>query len=174
MSLNNLQLPRLLIAELYKNSLIDYSNSKNLEGTIPSTTKVYKTLGSNARRFCIAVDNPGVAFLQEEELLFITRMLTACNLNLGDVAIINHGTEKINVIALKQQLQPFQILLFGIEPMAIMLPFNFTSFEPYEYENCTFLYAPPLADLNDETPEGKKLKRKLWDCLKTMFQIPDS
>ena len=92
-------------------------------------------------------------------------------MNLADVAIVNHHMSKVEINALKIQFNPMQVLLFGIEPTGIKLPFNIPPFKIQAYDNRTYLYAPNLEKLNLDTEEGKILKSKLWVCLRTMFGI---
>jgi hypothetical protein len=134
-------------------------------------TQGYKFLGKNNRHITIIVASPGTAFLPDDELNFLTKILEACRMNIGDVAILNHNTTPITITALRQQLQPVNILLFGVEPTAIRLPINFPEFRPQPYDQCTYLTAPPLQQLVGNTADAKLLKSKLWVCLKTLFEV---
>jgi hypothetical protein len=136
-----------------------------------ATAPGYKVLGNNRRKIAILVDSPGVAFLPDDQLTFLTRMLEACKMNVGDVAIVNQANSPINSTALKQQLQPAVILLFGMEPTDIRLPMNFPPFKIQAYDACTYLCAPSLEELVKPGDESKLLKTKLWMCLKTLFEI---
>ena len=131
----------------------------------------YKFLGNNRRQITVLVQSPGVAFLPDDQLSFLTRMLEACKMNVGDVAIVNLANAAVSITALKQQLQPKMILLFGMEPVAIRLPMNFPWFKIQTYDECTFLCAPSLEELVLPGDESKLLKSKLWMCLKTLFGI---
>jgi hypothetical protein len=108
-------------------------------------------------------------FVPESDLQFLTKMLSACKLNLADVAIVNHATSEVAIDQLKEQLRPLHVLLFGVEPTTIRLPISFPAFKEQAYAGTTYLFAPGLAQLNQETEEAKLTKRKLWDCLKRMF-----
>ena len=139
--------------------------------TTSSSDGSYKFLGNNRRQITVLVQSPGVAFLPDDQLSFLTRMLEACKMNVGDVAIINLANAAATITALKQQLQPKVILLFGMEPVAIRLPMNFPWFKIQAYDECTYLYAPSLEELVLPGEESKLLKSKLWMCLKTLFGI---
>ncbi|HTI09516.1 MAG TPA: hypothetical protein VL832_13195 [Puia sp.] len=136
-----------------------------------SPVQGYKVLGNNRRKITILVHAPGVAFLPDDQLNFLTRMLEACKMNVGDVAIVNQANHPVNSTALKQQLQPAVILLFGMEPTDIRLPMNFPPFKIQAYDACTYLCAPSLEELVKPGDESKLLKSKLWMCLKTLFEI---
>lgn len=226
MSLNNIELGELLIAELYRDNLLATdspplisrpaatpmisstvaaaASAKPSEPASPATTSPattpaaatsasskpaaapvpsaitpappspapgYKFLGNNRRRITVLVQSPGVAFLPDDQLSFLTRMLEACKMNVGDVAIINQANASVTVTALKEQLQPAVILLFGMEPVDIRLPMNFPPFKLQAYDACTYLCAPSLEELVKPGDESKLLKSKLWVCLKNLFEI---
>ena len=137
----------------------------------PSPDGSYKFLGNNRRQITVLVQSPGVAFLPDDQLSFLTKMLEACKMNVGDVAIVNLANAAVTITALKQQLQPKVILLFGMEPVAIKLPMNFPWFKIQTYDECTYLCAPSLEELVLPGDESKLLKSKLWMCLKTLFGI---
>lgn len=134
-------------------------------------TATYKFLGKNQQHVAVIVQFAGEAFLPEQHLQLLTKMLGACKLNLGDVAIVNDASRKVEINQLKAQLYPKQVLLFGISPEETGLPLSFPMFKPQEYAGTTYLYTPSLEELNQETEEGKLLKRKLWDNLKQIFAV---
>jgi hypothetical protein len=206
MSLTNIKLPDLVIADLYRLSLVQDTESAvavrqaetpaNLQDASPvpeqqpsvsrpttagvsqqpiqqpPATKgggAYKVLGNNKRNISVVVDFPSEVFVPESDLQFLTKMLSACKLNLADVAIVNHATSEVAIDQLKEQLRPLHVLLFGVEPTTIRLPISFPAFKEQAYAGTTYLFAPGLAQLNQETEEAKLTKRKLWDCLKRMF-----
>ena len=128
-------------------------------------------MGGNNKKITILVQSPGIPFLPDDALTFLTRILEACRMNIGDVAIVNAATAPVTIAALRQQLQPSIVLLFGLEPTAIKLPINFPEFKVQPYDNCSYLSAPPLTRLVAQTEESKLLKSKLWVCLKTLFNV---
>ncbi|HVU95694.1 MAG TPA: hypothetical protein VHE34_10745 [Puia sp.] len=182
MSINNIVLSDLLVRELYGNTaLVPPTNPpvaakpapipSQPASAAPAEPQGYKFLGKNNRGIAIIVDTPGAAFLPDPQLEFLTKILEACRMNIGDVAIVNHHTAPVAIAALRQQLQPQNVLLFGIEPTAIRLPINFPEFKIQPYDQCTYLSAPPLQQLVANTPDAKLLKSKLWVCLKTLFDV---
>ena len=139
--------------------------------TTPETPAPYKTLGNHRRKITILVNAPGSPFLPDNQLSFLTKILEACRLNMGDVAIVNHASAPVNITALRAQLQPSVILLFGLEPTTIRLPINFPVFKLQPYDQCTYLSAPALDLLVQTSEESKLLKSKLWLCLKSLFEV---
>ncbi len=199
MSLNQFKLPHFLVEELYKDALLTPPGKPSAR--TPSSTDSapfapapaspaappaqvptpaaspspappgYKFLGNNRRKITLLVNSPGSVFLPDEHLTFLTKILAACRMTLADVAIVNQATEPVAVAALRQQLSPTTILLFGLEPTAIRLPINFPFFKIQPYDQCTYLSVPALDQLTSETEESKLLKSKLWVCLKTLFDV---
>lgn len=183
MNNEKIQLPDFLIAELYKESLVDVNTFKpkeapqkteeqfvTSEGTI-ATDKKIKFLGENKKQVTIIVNQPEAAFLSEEYLVFLTNILKACQLNVADIAIINIAVQAVNYEAIKEQLQPKNILLFDVEPSSVKLPFLIPVFQLQKFDGCTIMVAPPLPLINKPNQEGKLLKTKLWLSLKQVFNI---
>ncbi|MBS1563778.1 MAG: hypothetical protein JST39_05285, partial [Bacteroidetes bacterium] len=127
-------------------------------------------LGKNLQRISILVKSPKEAYLPENELSFLTAILQACRLNLGDVAIVNHARQPMSVQDLREQLESRFILVFGVplsEPELAKQP----SFVPLALDGCSVVLAPPLSQLNNASAEAKQLKSKLWICLKQLFNV---
>jgi hypothetical protein len=176
MGLNDIKLPEFIIGEWYKDTLIapQRTSDSNPAVTTPSaipTASAIKYLGDNRRHVALLVNAPGIAFLSDNQLGFVTRILEACLMTLADVAIVNNATASVTIAEIRQQLHPTTILLFGLEPSAIRLPINFPAFRPQDYDGCTYLVAPGLDQLVPNTEESKLLKSKLWVCLKTIFNV---
>jgi hypothetical protein len=174
MSLQNTILPDLLIADLYKNVFIigpGTTNNTQIETISETVEQTVKFLGNNLKKIVILVKHPADVFLPEKHLEFLSKILAACKLNIGDVAIINEGFRFIDINTLRQQLKPNHIILFGIDPTELKLPLNFPHFKIRNYADSAYLSVPALDALNSDTEEGKLLKTKLWVCLKTMFEV---
>lgn len=195
--LDNIQLSSLLVGELYKDTLLLSPDGPPVlqrpaepapaSPRIPESAQQppappvrtpaaetpipYKFLGKNGKKITIVVQSPSCPFLPDNQLSFLTRILEACRMNIGDVAIVNAGTTPVNITTLRQQLEPAVVLLFGLEPPAIRLPINFPVFKIQPYDNCSYLAAPPLTQLVQQSEESKLLKSKLWVCLKSLFNV---
>jgi hypothetical protein len=137
----------------------------------PNGPAPYKFLGNNRRQVAIVVHSPGTPFLPDNQLSFLTKILEACRMNIGDIAIVNAASAPVVISELRPQLKPTTVLLFGIEPTAIKLPINFPVFRLQPYDDCTYLSAPALSLLVQNSEESKLLKSKLWVCLKTLFNV---
>jgi hypothetical protein len=182
MGLNNLSLTTNLLAVLYSSSLINpdktglnqqpipiqrLATDKIVESETPIETGL-KWIGNNQKNILIIVDYDSAVHLPDEELSFLTNMLAACKLNLGDVAIVNKNNYKEP--GYKDILAHFKsriVFLFGVEPSVFGLPVSFPFFQVQSVAGCTFLYAPALEQQRNDT----LLKSKLWVSLRNIFGI---
>ena len=112
-----------------------------------------------------------VVYLNEEDLSFLTNILKACKLNLADIALLNFSNHPITYTNLQDELEPVTILLFGLAPNAIKLPFDIPAFQIKKHGDCKIMTAPPLIELNLPTDASKILKSKLWVSLQDLFTI---
>src|SRR5436190_10124435 len=176
MGLNDIRLPASLIADLYKSSLvetnetkIDFKTKETLtEKQILNVDKGIAALGDNQKNISIIVSHNDVVHLPDAELNFLTGILGACKLSLGDVAIVNYNKHQSSTY--KDVTDHFKskiVLLFGIEPNVFGLPMSFPHFQPQTFSNCSFLFTPSLTELQDD----KVLKSKLWVCLSRIFNV---
>jgi hypothetical protein len=136
----------------------------------PAAPKPLQYLGKNQKKTAILVNYPNEVYLPEGELNFLTSILQACRLNLGDVAIVNHAHYPLVPAALYEQLQSQYLLIFGV-PVAEPALQQLAPFTPLRQNDCNIVQAPPLDQLNNNSPEGKLLKTKLWGCLKQLFNV---
>jgi hypothetical protein len=174
MSFQNIILPGLLVEDLYRNVLVLPPRDENgmISEVIPARESVgIKFLGNNLKHIVIVVNEPAEVFLQEKHLEFLSKILAACKLNIGDVAIVNEGHKFADIATIKKELRPHCIILFGLEPTDLKLPLNFPHFKIQNYDDVAYLSVPALEILNVDNEEGKLLKTRLWVCLKTMFEV---
>lgn len=182
MGLNDLNLSSSILAELYPSSLINPDQNDIIQqpqsikpvageilqepAAINETT--WKYLGNNQKNILIVVDYDEAVHLPDEELNFLTNMLAACKLSLGDAAIVNLNNYKNT--RYREFLAQFKsqiVFLFGVEPSVFGLPVSFPYFQVQSVANCTFLYSPAL----DEQRKDALLKSKLWVSLRNIFSI---
>jgi hypothetical protein len=185
MALNDIQLNSTVLAEIYKDTLVEIDGhsqtiqapSSTLQTQLPaennSTTNSssinWKHLGEFKKRILLVVSYPGVAHLPDEPLNFLTSILNACKLSLADVAILNIGNlVSVQYSNLKEKYNSTVIMLFGSSPSDLEMPVNFPEFQIQPFNNCTFLYTPVLEKLESD----KILKSKLWVCLRRIFDLP--
>jgi len=166
MSLNNIQLPQIVLQELFKNSLIDLKSEQKQEQK--KSSKGFATLGNNKRRILIIVESEGTLFLPDDQLNFLIGILAACNLTMDDVAILNiKKNESVTYKTVANELKSEKVFLFGVVPDEIKLPIDFPNYQIQQYNNQVYLTAPTLSQFQDNKVE----KMKLWNCLKQIFSI---
>ncbi len=161
MNLNNIRLKANMLADLYKNSLVETS------AVSVSEKEQMKYLGNNQKNILVVVSHQTVPFLPDDELNFLTNILAACKLSIADIGIINNNHADQTGLQSMINSEAKNVLLFGVEPLAIGLPINFPAFQLQPFNNRTYLYAPVLSQIEND----KALKSKLWSALKVLFGI---
>jgi hypothetical protein len=171
MSFSKLSLPSTIIVDLFRHSLVKAGFGEEISTVDTERNQLYRFLGGNLKKANLIISSSDSFSIPEKHLSFLVKILEACKMTLADVAILNHASQNIEIDELKEQLQPRTIILFGIEPKQINLPFNSPAFKIQEYDGCNFLYAPSMEELNQDTENGKLLKSKLWVCLRKIFEV---
>ncbi|MBC7946938.1 MAG: hypothetical protein H7Y42_03595 [Chitinophagaceae bacterium] len=168
-----------MIASLYPSSLVQTGEERQVivnKETPPEKigapskeeNRKFRFLGENRKQILVMVDYSDAVFLPEEELAFLTTMLSACKLDLGDIAIVNrHQHPDGNYKQLLSTLNSKIIFLFGVPPLSFGLPIDFPHYQVQNFSNATFLYSPRL----EETKDDGILKSKLWVSLRRIFGI---
>ena len=175
MNEENIHLPGFLIADLYKSSLVIADDEPKTEKKMPKTEKPTTErqwyLGSNLQKITLFVSEKDAVYLQDASLQFLSNILGACKLNLGDVAIVNYHNDPVDYSFLKEKLSPNYLLLFGVTAQQVKLSFTIPHYQVQKYDNCQFLLCPSLDTMLSNTQEAKLEKSKLWLCLKKMFNV---
>jgi hypothetical protein len=128
-------------------------------------------LGNNDKKVTILIKEVDVAFINEQHLQFLSNILNACKLNLGDIALVNHLNHPLVYADLKQKLQPKFIIAFDLQTKEIQLPFTIPNYQVQHHDNCKFLFASSLKTMEGDSQAAKLEKSKLWMSLKNMFQL---
>ena len=164
MSLDNIQLPPVILQDLYKNSLVDLRSANGSEK--PSTKAGLAFLGDNQKKIVIVVNERDAIYLPDDDLNFLMGILTACHLDMADIALLNlSANPSLDHNRINTELIAEKILLFGVDPMVLSLPLQFPHYQVQQYNNQVYLAAPALNILQDDKVE----KMKLWACLKKIF-----
>ena len=166
MSLDIIKLPPIIIQNLYKKSLVLSNDYPATDIEIPNVTASLSMLGNNKQRILILVANNESLYLPDEELTFLTDILSACKLTIQDVAILNiYKNENNSYAFITKALLVDKILLFGIKTSEIMLALELSNYIIQSYNNQILVAAPPLSILKNDKTE----KTKLWHLLKQLF-----
>lgn len=168
MSLDNIQLSGIALQELYKKSLVAVKPLKEKTEEKNAEPAPLNILGKNLKKIILIVNNEDAAFLTDDELNFLLGILSACKLNMDDVAILNLVKNKnISYEKIVKELSAEKVFLFGAEPGDIHLPLSFPHYQVQQFKNQVYLSAPALNFLQHDKAE----KTKLWNCLKKIFAI---
>ncbi len=196
MKLEKNTLPDFLLADLFKTNLVlidneiepRRKNNTNVKGgsademilvseklekpaDIPLHNKPFSYLGNNHQHISIIVNDPSCIHLDDAMLQILSAILTACKLNLADVAIINTHHQQVTDAIIRKELQPAVVLLFGVETTAIDLPFSIPEYKVQPFNNCSYVQSAPLQKMAGTTTDARMEKSKLWLCLKDLFKI---
>ena len=176
MGLNHIELSPQSVAELYASVLIQSGDNNTIfsvakEETVHKKTtvnEIWKSLGNNQRNILIIVNNNEAVHIPDNELTLLTSILNACKFTVADVAIVNiNNNPAAGYKELTTYFNSRYTLLFGTEPASFGLPMSFPHFQIQSFNNCTYLFSPALSIIENE----REQKRKLWECLKKIFNI---
>jgi hypothetical protein len=168
MSLNNIQLPPVTLVNLYRNNLVSGDPETGTTTAVkPEKTKGPGFLGNNKKQIAVIVDYSDAAFIPDEQLLFLTNILTACKLSLDDIAIINFNKANCSYKQLQDICKAKTVLLFGLNAENISLPLKFPNFQVQLFDGVNYLSSPSLEIIEKEKPQ----KSQLWSALKKLFQL---
>ena len=182
MNPENSLLPPFVIVSLYKDELVLIDDQKSSNANKPKKSEAVVTapqeiqkpisyLGDNQKKITILLQDTTAVHLADESLQFLTAILAACKLNMGDVAIVNTVHQPVQYTQIKTELKPSTIILFDISTAGIALPFEVPQYQVQQYDNCRFLFSAPLQSMLVKTDAAKLEKGKLWNALKKTFNI---
>ncbi|MBY0536818.1 MAG: hypothetical protein K2P88_13300 [Chitinophagaceae bacterium] len=196
MSFKDLNISTVTLTDLYKSSLVSLEEERNNpklkseeEGTVPKTVnkvagstleqpkpvpeelRVPRYLGEHKRKVSLLVRFEKDTHISDLALEMLSKMLGACRLNLADVAIINTAKQEFTMGDIKKSMSPQVVMLFGQDQQKLALPFVFPDFKIQLHDQVTYLSAPDLGYLATSDPTVKELKMKLWNNLKTIFNV---
>ena len=182
MSLNSIKFDTTDIALLFKNSLVEINEeqpvptkAKNKSEPIYPESKQddpiaigWKYLGENKKKVLVIVRYADITHLPDKQLSFLTRLLAACKLNIGDTAILNFlNYNSADFDKIMNRFKPKVVLLFDTKPAEFGMPMNFPEFQVQGYKDAVFVSSPSLEIIEPD----KILKGKLWVCLKKIFNL---
>lgn len=175
MELNGLAFSQEQLAELYKDKLVvtepvnEPKMAKQAAPAVSVTTAQPKPSinikGKNKKGILWIVQEPGQAFLNDADFEFLSQILTACKMNMDDIALVNlaHTPHAINEIT--DALNPSVVLFCGIEYQS--LPFKLDEYIIYPHAKKQYFLSDSLQDLRND----KAKKTKLWLALKAIFSL---
>lgn len=172
MSLNKMNLPPYMVAQLYHSSLVgSYSNPAVPAAPgpdMPETAVQWKHLGSNQKNIMVVVYYSDSVHLPDLQLEFLTQLLKACRLSLNDVSLINmNNYAAVAHTSLLNHFNSKVILLFGITVQDWGFPFQTPPYQVQSFSGYSIMHAPALQELQND----KAAKGLLWTSLKHIFHL---
>jgi hypothetical protein len=128
-------------------------------------------LGNNGKQITVMVKEDAVPYINDKHLQFLSIVLSACKLNLGDIALVNYKNYPLGFEELRTKSNPKIVLVFDLSPKELKLPFTIPFYQVQDYAQCRFLFAPSLTKMEGDHTEAKAEKTKLWNSLKTLFGL---
>lgn len=165
MSLDNIQLPGFVIQDLFQKTLIDLTTDK---GQLKDEQKELNFFGGNKQHISLLVNAADSVYINDHLLTFLSGILNACKLTLEDIAIVNiHSYPQLSYKKVIKELNPKIVMMFGIAPDKIELPFTIPEFQKQTFDGQIYLSSPSLEKLEKD----KELKKKLWITLQQIFSL---
>ncbi|MDQ2753525.1 MAG: hypothetical protein M3R72_10940, partial [Bacteroidota bacterium] len=125
-----IQLPPFVLANLYKDSLVKVEDAltpgENIDETKPQPAFF---LGQNQKGIAVLVNDKQHRFTDDESLQLLINMLSALQMTMDDVALINNDKTKIGYKQLQAELQTRICLLFDVPTQSIGLPFQMPDYK---------------------------------------------
>jgi hypothetical protein len=143
---------------------------KTSEPELPAMPPVeLNWLGKFEKKVLVVVKDADALHINDKDLELLGKILGAVKLSMADIALVNAATHVLHYDNLQEKLPASVAFYFGIAPVAIGAPLSFPQFQVQKWNNTTFLYAPSLSELNENTPAATALKKELWGALKKIF-----
>lgn len=164
MSLNEIKLSNGLLGELYGLLLVAPEVMPETHDPLPPPA----LLGNYQKKTLIVVNERAHAYLSDEDMKLLTGILTACNLSMDEIGILNLGNTRIQLAAqIHQQLQPVAWWLFGLDSATLGMDGMSDPGQTYAYRQAPVFWSPALSVL----AEDPVAKRALWGQLKKHYGV---
>ncbi len=166
MGLDGIQLTGFLREAFFRNSLVV------LEEAIPKSILNQDSqigfLGGNKKGIIFLVNDSRNKYLDDVQMTFLSDLLSACQLTMADIALVNfsQNSDK-NYHLFSDQLGAKKILMFGLAPQQLDLPFAIPFFQIQNFSEQVYLICPSLLEIQQD----QSLKKQLWDNLQKIFTI---
>lgn len=169
MSLQNVRLPNSLITEMYRSTVVtDLSSSS--ANPAKGSAELIPYLGKNAKGIAVVVAGVKKFVETASEIQFLLKVLKACNLTLDDIALVDQKHASGSLHELNLHPKPSKILLFSADLEGVSISEDLY-FQIKIEQGIQRICAPLLSSLIPEDAGAVKLKKKLWQVLKTFFDV---
>jgi len=178
MSFNNIQLTDDQLADLYGKQLVlvektDTAGKRETKAVRPTTapepvavtTPLQGITGKNKKQFVWLVEEHYFPYLNDADFQFLGDVLTACKMNMEDIAEVKVANNRNHLDETGQQLQPKFVIATGLQVDA--LPIQPADYRVQQQEGYLICCTEPLEAIRTD----KSKKSKLWLALKQMLGL---
>jgi hypothetical protein len=178
MSFENIQLTDDQLADLYGKQLVIVEKGDNTVKTetkaakiniaaepVAATAPLQGITGKNKKQFVWLVEEHYFPYLNDADFQFLGDVLTACKMNMEDIALVNVANNRNHFDELVQQLQPKFIIASGVQVDA--LPIQPADYRVQEQRGFLLCCTETLEAIRTD----KSKKSKLWLALKQMLGL---
>ncbi len=167
MSIDNIRIPASLYPSLFKKNLVNL-RTDHRDGASDKKELKIDFLGGNEKKIAFIVNNEYQKFLGDKELKFLSGLITACNITMADIAVVNFAQNKyVTYNDLSVQLASQKVLCFGINAANLDLPFTIPYFQVQVFQEVKYIFCPGLEELQKDNNS----KKQLWASLQKNFNI---
>ncbi len=167
MGIDNIQIPASFYPSLFKKNLVDLQARVSRHQSRKQDPEI-DFLGGNEKNITFIVSNEHHTYLDDGELKFLSGLINACNITMGDISIVNFAHHKnIRYNVLSSFLASRKILCFGVSSLDIDLPFAIPYFQVQTFQEIQYIFCPHLEQLQEDV-NSKKL---LWVSLRKIFNL---
>ena len=180
MSFEHIQLTDDQLADLFGKQLVLVEKSDSRSKAEPAVTKpsvveqaasaIATTpqqgiTGKNKKQFVWLVEEHYFPYLNDADFQFLGDVLTACKMNMEDIALVNVANNRTHFDELVQQLRPKFVIASGVQVDA--LPIQPADYRVQEQQGYLFCCTETLEAIRTD----KSKKSKLWLALKQMLGL---
>jgi hypothetical protein len=166
MELENIQLTDQQLEEFYSSHLVlTGTTGKSAPEKKPSQIVSTGITGKNNKRFAWIVNEPDYPFLSDEDFQLLSDVITACKMNMDDIALVNLAHNKTEFAVLIDELQARFVIISTLAQN--WLPVGADSYTLQQEEGYQLYITEDLRVLRND----KVKKSKLWLALKQMLGL---
>lgn len=178
MSFENIQLTDDQLADFYGKQLVLVEKGDNTVKTetqaakpaiapepVTASAPLQGITGKNKKQFVWLVEEHYFPYLNDADFQFLGDVLTACKMNMEDIALVNVANNRNHFDDLVQQLQPKFIIASGVQVDA--LPIQSADYRVQEQQGYLICCTETLEAIRTD----KSKKSKLWLALKQMLGL---
>ncbi len=171
MGFENIQFNKEQIADLFGSRLVITGPPDNtLHKTEqpdknPVPISVPGLTGKNKKQFLWLVEETSHPYLSDADFQFLTDVLTACKMNMEDIALVNLAKNAFSFEELLTNLAPKHLVVSTVNDHR--LPFQTADYLVQQQAGYQLCCTEPLAEIRSD----KTKKSKLWLALKQMLSL---